>query len=198
GVEWEWSQQEDSWSLQAAGREITQLPPVRVPVDNAATALAAIFHSPLSVTDQAIREGLLKAQLAGRFQIIQESPRLIVDVAHNPHAAAYLAQQLQNLPARSGKLRAVMGILSDKDVTGVVAQLQPLVECWYCASLKGAVGGAGAPGLLAEELAAYVPDAQLFDSVSLAWQQAMQDAGPEDTIVVFGSFHIVAAVLNTL
>jgi folylpolyglutamate synthase/dihydropteroate synthase len=73
---------------------------------------------------------------AGRFQIVSESPRLILDVAHNPHAAAYLAGRLKSLP-KTGRVLAVIGMLHDKDIGGTLACMESVVDSWYCAPLEG-------------------------------------------------------------
>ncbi|MDA6077206.1 bifunctional tetrahydrofolate synthase/dihydrofolate synthase [Edwardsiella anguillarum] len=136
--------------------------------------------------------GLRDAVLPGRFQQLSEAPRLILDVAHNPHAAAYLAQRLRALPQR-GRLRMVIGMLSDKDIAGTLACLTPLVDQWYCAPLEGPRGAA------VSALTAHLPAAaQAFDGVEQAWRQAMADAAADDTVVVCGSFHTVAHVMAAL
>ncbi len=83
--------------------------------------------------------------LPGRFQIISDAPRVILDVAHNPHAAAYLAGRLKTL-AKTGRVLAVIGMLHDKDIAGTLANLAPEVDAWYCAPLEPARRDGGAAG----------------------------------------------------
>jgi dihydrofolate synthase/folylpolyglutamate synthase len=64
---------------------------------------------------------------------------VILDVAHNPHAAAYLAGRLKTL-AKTGRVLAVIGMLHDKDIAGTLANLAPEVDAWYCAPLEGPRG----------------------------------------------------------
>lgn len=192
GVDWDFSVEAQEWRWRDAHRHIEGLPLPQVPLANAATALAALCYGPLPVDDAAIRQGLRDAVLPGRFQQLSEAPRLILDVSHNPHAAAYLAQRLRALPAR-GRLRMVIGMLSDKDIAGTLACLTPLVDQWYCAPLAGPRGAA------VSALTAHLPaDAQAFDGVEQAWRQAMADAAADDTVVVCGSFHTVAHVMAAL
>ncbi|PIU17539.1 MAG: bifunctional folylpolyglutamate synthase/dihydrofolate synthase, partial [Gallionellales bacterium CG08_land_8_20_14_0_20_59_87] len=61
----------------------------------------------------AVRRGLAEVELTGRFQLVPGRPQLILDVAHNPHAARSLAQNLANLPP--AKTFAVFAMLKDKD-----------------------------------------------------------------------------------
>ncbi|ASY80166.1 bifunctional tetrahydrofolate synthase/dihydrofolate synthase [Pectobacterium polaris] len=191
GRDWEYSVQRETWSWQDKQRELSRLPLPNVPLANAATALAALHYSSLNVSEEAIRQGLQHAALPGRFQTVQASPRLILDVAHNPHAAAYLANRLAALP-KTGKVRAVVGMLSDKDIAGTLAHLTPLVDAWYCAPLEGPRGAT------AQQIAEHLTHSQSFSDVVAAWQQAMSEATDQDIVIVCGSFHTVAHVMEAL
>ncbi|MCA5919427.1 bifunctional tetrahydrofolate synthase/dihydrofolate synthase [Pectobacterium brasiliense] len=191
GRDWEYSMQRETWSWQDKQRELSRLPLPNVPLANAATALAALHYSSLNVSEEAIRHGLQYAALPGRFQTVQASPRLILDVAHNPHAAAYLANRLAELP-KTGKVRAVVGMLSDKDIAGTLAHLTPLVDAWYCAPLEGPRGAT------AQQIAEHLTRSQSFSDVVAAWKQAMSEATEQDIVIVCGSFHTVAHVMEAL
>ncbi|MCU1798692.1 bifunctional tetrahydrofolate synthase/dihydrofolate synthase [Pectobacterium polaris] len=191
GRDWEYSVQRETWSWQDKQRELSRLPLPNVPLANAATALAALHYSSLNVSEEAIRQGLQHAALPGRFQTVQASPRLILDVAHNPHAAAYLANRLAALP-KTGKVRAVVGMLSDKDIAGTLAHLTPLVDAWYCAPLEGPRGAT------AQQITEHLTHSQSFSDVVTAWQQAMSEATEQDIVIVCGSFHTVAHVMEAL
>ena len=190
--EWQYQPLATGWNWQSTEHYFTDLPLPDVPLANAATALAALMQSSLPISEQAIRDGLQQAKLPGRFQTISYDPRVILDVGHNPHAAAYLASKLANLPNKKGKLRAVVGMLTDKDIAGTLAHLVPLVDDWYCAPLTGP------RGTTAQQIAQYLPKAYTFNSVEAAWQQAYVDADKSDIIIIFGSFHTVAEVLQVL
>lgn len=185
---WKLIRHAHSWDFCDSQGCLTDLPLPAVPLDNAATALAALRVSPLRVDEEAIRAGLRQAALPGRFQIVAQRPRVILDVAHNPHAAHYLAQRLAALP-QQGQLRIVIGMLQDKDIEGTIAALRPIAQAWYCATL------AEERGASADQLGAFLPQARQFTDVPAAFRAAMQDAAPEDTVVVCGSFHTVAAVM---
>lgn len=192
GDAWSFSEQGERWQWEGDGTKLTNLPMPNVPLANAATALAALHYSALEIDEKAIFTGLQQATLPGRFQIVQRDPLLILDVAHNPHAAAYLAGQLAKLPRNGGKVRAVVGMLSDKDIAGTLACLNGLVDVWYCAPLEGPRGASVA--LLAQHLT----EPQQFSDVQTAWRQAMQDADLQDMVIVCGSFHTVAHVMAAL
>lgn len=189
--DWSYSVTHDSWSFHDAHGTVDQLPLPQVPLPNAATALAALRASPLNVDEAIIRRSLHLAMLPGRFQTVAESPRVILDVAHNPHAAGYLAGRLAEVP-RNGKVHAVVGMLHDKDIAGTLACLTPQVDYWYCAPLDGPRGAT------AEQLMVHLEGAQAFGSVELAWRQALQQATEQDIVLVCGSFHTVAQVMETM
>ncbi|RLM24879.1 bifunctional tetrahydrofolate synthase/dihydrofolate synthase [Brenneria alni] len=191
GRDWDFSIQRNGWSWQNKQRELSGLPMPNVPLANAATALAALNYSPLNVNEEAIRQGLSQAALPGRFQIVSEKPLLILDVAHNPHAAAYLASRLAMLP-RTGNIRAVIGMLADKDIGGTLCHLKPLVDEWYCAPLEGPRGATAA------QLAEHLARCRSFADVVSAWRQAMAESGEQDIVIVWGSFHTVAHVMEAL
>ena len=191
GVDWSYQQNGDSWSFRDAAGEITDLPLPQVPLPNAATALAALRASPLTVDEAIIRNTLHQAILPGRFQTVSFAPRVILDVAHNPHAAAYLVGRLAALP-KQGRVHAVVGMLHDKDIAGTLACLNPQIDAWYCAPLDGPRGAT------AEQLMEHLTDAQAFASVGEAWKQAMQQADEQDIVLVCGSFHTVAQVMETM
>lgn len=187
--DWWWHQDGQHWRWWDGLRELTALPLPAIPLENAATAVAVVGRLPFAVPEAAVRQGLREAALPGRFQCIGRASLTILDVAHNPHAAGYLARRLAALP-RTGKVRAVVGMLADKDIAGTLACLRGQVDVWYCASLDGPRAASAA------QLAAHLDsDAQRFEDVLSARHQAIADAAPEDCVLVFGSFHTVAPVM---
>ena len=105
---------------------------------NASAALAALeaLRTEIVIPQHAVRLGLSQAALPGRFQILPGQPVTILDVAHNPHAAAALGHNVANMPC-AGKTYAVVGMLRDKDVMGTLAKMVPHVDYWLCAGLPG-------------------------------------------------------------
>lgn len=192
GVAWSYSEQGEYWQWQGGETLLAGLPMPNVPLVNAATALAALSYSSLDIDHRAIHAGLQQAMLPGRFQLVCQEPRLILDVAHNPHAASYLAGRLAKLPRNGGKVRAVVAMLSDKDIAGTLASLRTQVDEWYCAPLDEPRGAR------AELLAQHLMQPRQFIDVETAWRQAMQDADKQDIVIVCGSFHTVAQVMMAL
>ncbi|MBX9961914.1 MAG: bifunctional tetrahydrofolate synthase/dihydrofolate synthase [Burkholderiales bacterium] len=166
---------------------------------NAAGAITALdtLRERLPVSANAIREGLVTVELAGRFQVLPGRPVAILDVAHNPHAAERFAGALGAM-TDVGATHAVFAMLRDKDIEGVARTVKTHVDRWYVAPLPGP-RGAAVPALLQALDAAQVFDpVQSFDSVAAALAAARAAARPDDRIVVFGSFLTVAQALETL
>ena len=168
----------------------------RYQLGNAACAITALdaLRERLPVSANAVREGLVGVELAGRFQVLPGRPTRVLDVAHNPHAARALAGALGAMGYHPRTL-AVFAMLGDKDVEGVAAALRDRVDAWYVAPLPGPRGVSGET--LAAALArAGVPVASIAveSDVAHAWRAARSAASEADRIVAFGSFLTVAAV----
>jgi dihydrofolate synthase/folylpolyglutamate synthase len=166
-------------------------------VGNAATALAALRRLaprlPLSRT--AIEAGLAGVRLPGRFQRIADAGGVewVLDVAHNPAAAAALAANLGRNPA-AGRTLAVCGMLGDKDVAGVLGALRGRVDRWYAATTDGPRGLTDA--VLARRGLEAGVEMMPAGPVPEALQRARAAAARGDRIVVFGSFHTVGPALG--
>ena len=162
-------------------------------LNNASAVLAALdaLKDRLPVGMDAIRRGLNEVQLPGRFQFLPGRPQMILDVAHNPHAARSLAQNLAALPPAPHTF-AVFAMLKDKDASGVVNALDPCIDTWL-------VAGIDAPrGATAQEMAEVLHAAGVrgriacFSCTAKALAHACNEAGENDRIIVFGSFYTVA------
>ncbi len=166
-------------------------------LSNASAVLAVLdaVSERLPVSMAAIRRGLTEVELAGRFQFVPGKPQLILDVAHNPHAARTLAKNLADLPP-CPHTYAVFGMLKDKDMAGVVETLNPHINTWLL------VGIAVPRGASAEELAAVLTSVgvqgqvKTFADTAEALAHACNVAGENDRIAVFGSFYTVAEAMQ--
>lgn len=165
-------------------------------LNNASAVLAALdaLKERLPVGMDAVRRGLNEVSLAGRFQVIPGRPQLIVDVAHNPHAARQLAKNLASLPP-APHTYAVFAMLKDKDIAGVAALLDAQIDTWLVAGID-APRGASADELGDLLLRVGVRGKVLrFADTEHALAHACNEAGENDRIAAFGSFYTVAAVL---
>ncbi|HWS74225.1 MAG TPA: bifunctional tetrahydrofolate synthase/dihydrofolate synthase [Quisquiliibacterium sp.] len=168
---------------------------------NASGVLAALeaLRERLPVTQQAVRQGFAVVDLPGRFQVLPGRPTVVLDVAHNPHAAAHLANNLDGMGAFR-RTWGVFGAMADKDIEAIVGHLKDRIDHWLVAGLPG--GRAAAPEALVARLAAAgvthggerIVEAHATPREALA--SAQERAGQDDRIVVFGSFLTVADVLE--
>jgi dihydrofolate synthase/folylpolyglutamate synthase len=166
---------------------------------NASAAIAALesMAGLLPVSMQDIRRGLMEVELPGRFQILPGRPTVVLDVAHNPHAAASLAANLGDM-GFFDRTWAVFGMLKDKDVAGVVERVASRIDRWLLASLDGPRGASA--GQLAEvlELMGIAQCADQFVGPAVAYRAAQEQAAQNDRIVVFGSFLTVAGAMSAM
>ena len=164
---------------------------------NAATALAALesLHERLPITAQAVRSGLALVELPGRFQIVPGRPVLVLDVAHNPQAAAALAVSLDQMGFYP-RTFAVFGVMADKDIANVIAPLRSLIDRWFVTDLP--IARAALAAEVAREVAAAMPQARVSTHATPgdALRAALAAADPADRILVFGSFYTVGGVLK--
>jgi dihydrofolate synthase / folylpolyglutamate synthase len=171
---------------------------------NASAALAALeaLRDRLPLGAQEVRNGLVMVDLPGRFQVLPGRPTVILDVAHNPHAAATLAQNLDNMGFHRYTF-AVFGAMQDKDIDGVIAQLKGKVDHWCVTDLPLPRAATAvdikskllAAGVVISEAAGAESSIQTFDSPAAAFANAENRADENDRIAVFGSFLTVAGVM---
>lgn len=166
-------------------------------LSNAACALAALdaVREWLPVAMKDVRQGLLEAELAGRFQVLPGRPVVVLDVAHNPQAARVLAANLGDMGFHP-RTWAVFGMLADKDVDGVIEALRERVTHWLPCTLEGR-RGASADFLAARLRAKELTVVDEYDTPELALRAAQEGAVEDDRILAFGSFLTVAAVLQS-
>lgn len=201
GHEFGFTKHQEQWSYRSkvVSRNALPYPALRgaYQLNNASAALAALdaLRDTLPVSMAAVRRGLVEVQLAGRFQFVPGRPTLILDVAHNPHAAHSLAQNLAALPP-CPRTFAVFAMLRDKDMAGVIAALDPHIDVWLVAGIDAPRGAA------AEELAQVLHQCAVrgeilpFADVAQALRHACNVAGENDRIAAFGSFHTVAEAMQ--
>jgi len=164
---------------------------------NASGVLAAFeaLRERLPVPAQAVRQGLATVELPARFQIVPGQPTLVLDVAHNPHAVAALAVNLDQMGFYP-RTHAVFGMMADKDVDTVVARIAALVDAWYCTDLP--LARAASAAQLAARVRHLAPQSAVtqYTDPPAALAAAVECADPADRILVFGSFLTVGGVLR--
>jgi len=202
GQDFDWQVDGDNWSWQGATHDFEGLAHPSLAGEhqlaNAAGVLALIEAAGLEelLNSDAISTSLQRVQLDGRLQKISANGNWIVDVAHNPDAARVLAAALR-ADGHTGKTVAILGMLDDKDVEGVVAHLADEVDHWIAvtADSQRAFG--------ADELGRRVANASntaclVADSLIAAMDRAQELTNADDRVLVTGSFYLVGPALNQL
>lgn len=188
------------WRWRELGFELElPVPALAAPVQlrNAAIAIAALraLDAPF---DQAVyAAGIAAARLPARMQAFERGGvQVLADVGHNPQAARALADALQ-ASSIAGSTRAVYAALADKDHAGVVAALAPAVQDWYLAgTLAAGTRGQGAQALAQQLAGTAAAHAPRHEDVSAALAAALAASRPGDRVLVFGSFHAAALVMQ--
>lgn len=195
GDAWQWQGIDGSKSpLNFNALELPQLA-----LANVSLALQALSLLPLRISEDDINAGLRGLRLAGRFEIRRDrktSKTVIFDVAHNPAAAALLAENLrlyrQQNPAIT-QLAVVIAVMADKDIETMATALESCSDIWYIAQVEEA------RGMAAEEVAQHIKSGDngnhllQFDTVAEAYRAACDQTAENGLIVVTGSFLTVAA-----
>jgi dihydrofolate synthase / folylpolyglutamate synthase len=167
---------------------------------NASAALAVLetLQPRLPVTQNHVKRGLLEVEWPGRMQVLPGRPAVVLDVAHNPHAARALHDALGAMGFYQNTY-AVFGMLKDKDIDAVIGIIKDRIDYWCIAGLETLAGERGtSAAMLAEKLKNHGLQEQvsLHVSIAKAFESARELAGQNDRILAFGSFYTVAEVLR--
>ncbi|MFL1586281.1 bifunctional tetrahydrofolate synthase/dihydrofolate synthase [Stutzerimonas stutzeri] len=194
--DWHWR------GVDAAGAplELHGLPLLTLPMENAALALQAYAMLGLPWDPARLARALLQTRVVGRLdsrQVVWNGRRiaLLLDVGHNPHAAAFLAQRLEQRPVAGTRL-AVFGLLADKDLAGVLDALVPSISDWAVAPLP--TPRTQSATQLAAALLERGASVSEYATIEQALEAQCARAESVDEILVFGSFYCVAAALEWL
>jgi dihydrofolate synthase/folylpolyglutamate synthase len=199
GHEYGFKAHQGQWDFYGNERDRTALPMPSLrgafQLHNASAVLMALEAIRLPVSMDAVRRGLSQVQLSGRFQLVPGRPQLILDVAHNPHAARSLVQNLATLPT-CHHTYAVFAMLQDKDIAGVAETMLSCVDTWLVASIDAARGADTTQ--LSDVLHHLGVKGQIivFANIAFAISHACQESAENDRIIVFGSFYTVAAAMK--
>ncbi len=183
------------WNWRGVKGRMEGLPQPRLALENVSTALTAVEALGLPVNETACRSGILQAAVAGRLErLALHGVEIVLDVAHNPHGAAFFMQQL---PPAAGRVRAVFAMLADKDAGATLDACLGRVDVWYPAALPVARGQSG-DALLPLLMARGMCVEGVFPHVGGALASALSASHPGDRILVFGSFYTVSAAREWL
>jgi dihydrofolate synthase/folylpolyglutamate synthase len=167
------------------------LPLPHIPMQNVSTGLQVLQILELDLSEEQIAHVITDTRVPGRCQILSQSPKVMLDVAHNPHATGYLLSQIAKCDYNN--LFLVVGMLKDKDIKASLADFSGLNARWM-------LGGLDVPrGATAADIKSVLDEQQKvleFSTVAQAFEKANALADEQDLIVVFGSFFTVSDILK--
>lgn len=166
-------------------------------LQNVATAIQTIEVMRLQgieIPDEAIYEGLRAVQthtgFAGRWQVLQKNPLLVADCAHNTGGLTLLFRQVKEQSYQ--QLHVVTGAVNDKDLDAGLSLFPAHATYYFC---KPDIPR-GLDAVHLQELALSKGlKGTSYTSVFAALQQALQNAGKNDMILICGSIFVVAEAL---
>jgi dihydrofolate synthase/folylpolyglutamate synthase len=140
---------------------------------------------------------LQNINLQGRFQKINSRPQVFVDVAHNVQAAEVLSAQINTLAADvRGETWAIVAMLADKDVSGVLSTVIPEVDRWCLAGLSEVSRGLGVESLAELGRESLINQCTIqAPTVEEACELVLSKTSENDQVIIFGSFYTVAAAM---
>lgn len=146
------------------------------------------------ITEENIKNGFQKVikntGLLGRWQQLNETPKVICDTAHNSHGLKIVLNQIQN--EKFEELHIVLGVVNDKDLNEILPLFPKNAKYYFC---KPNIPR----GLDADILQKKASDLQLngkvYNSVSNAYHEALKSSTEKDFIYIGGSTFVVAEVL---
>lgn len=152
---------------------------------------SALREYDILVSRENIRSGIAKTNFPARLELLNDSPIVILDGAHNLSGAQTLEKALVLLGERN--IHGVIGMVEEKDVDGVLKALAP--------HFKTAVATRDMlnsrfirPEKLALKLKKYCDDVSFCDNPIEALNIAAFDAQPEDVILVCGSLYLASTL----
>lgn len=163
--------------------------------NNVKTAVKAIQElKGVTISEKNIKNGLSKVvkntNLKGRWQVLQEHPKVICDTAHNKEGLFYTLQQLKK--EKYKQLHIVLGVVSDKNLSEILPMFPQKAKYYFCK--PNIPRGLSASELL-EKASVFSLKGEMFGSVNQAFEKSKVNASKEDVIYVGGSTFVVAEIL---
>lgn len=189
-------ERDDSWNWYSRTNQWKYLKKPRLHLNAAAAFLMALEVLALDkkILARDISEWFLRAKLFGRFTYLNKPFPTILDVAHNPQAAKWLATQISSIAPVS----VVFSALSDKNIDEMISIVNPYVHEWYCAPIVHP------RGITLDSLKHYFQNANIqnvkfYSNLNDAYNHAVFEASQytkSKFILAFGSFHVVSSIAN--
>jgi len=164
--------------------------------ENAAAAVCALEAlSNAGVPHAMVERGLARIDWPGRLEAVHESPLVLMDGGHNPHAAEALRQTLEEFCPRR-RIHLLIGVSADKPVEEIGKRLAGLSASATCTASRHP--RALSPTALAKRLAPFCADVHVMSDPIDAYTYLLNAVSPEDVIVVMGSLFLVGQLRAAL
>lgn len=202
GIDFDSERMPGSWiwhGVDASGHKLirSNLPVPGLDSDNVAIALQALAVLNRLPAVKSLKKELPELSLEGRFQRIAFGEvAVLLDVAHNPAAAARLANRLG--PGGGARTLAVFAAMGDKDIDGMLKGLKPCIEKWLFAAIPNVPRAASLDQLRQSASRVGITEATFESSVAAAMERGFACLGRSGQLLVFGSFYTVAEALQAL
>jgi dihydrofolate synthase/folylpolyglutamate synthase len=203
GREYDFELEPGGWRWMGPGLPALTLEPPslrgKAQYDNAAAVLMCAFclrdKLPLSLGN--LRQGLQRARIPGRFEVLPGKTTWILDVAHNEPAATLLSENLASLRC-TGRKHVVLGMLADKEPETVAAPLMEWADIWHLGASDDP--RAMSTDRLSKTLRGLRTNATLriYGSIRGAVLGAHDAAERDDCVLAYGSFTTVEAAKRHL
>lgn len=165
------------------------------------TAVSILRRQGIVISDEAVKKGFEQVieltGLMGRWQKLDDKPLTICDTAHNTGGLQYIFRHLASLPHRH--LHLVLGMVSDKDVDGILSMLKAQIPSPYSIYFtQASVRRAMPADELAKKAEAHNLHGTIYNNVESAFISAKANAEADDIIYIGGSTFVVADLLSVI
>lgn len=152
------------------------------------------LKSDFNISEENIKNGIanvvINTHLQGRWQILQENPKVICDTAHNAHGLEMVMQQLKK--ETYNQLHIVLGVVNDKDLAAILPLFPKNANYYFCKPKNER-------GLnvttLQEKAKSYQLNGNIYTSVSKAYKAALEKSSDKDLIFIGGSNFVVSEII---
>ena len=167
-------------------------------ISNKKTALQTIrvlqIQGDFEITEENIQNGFLNVinttGLQGRWQQLKSQPKVICDTAHNSHGLKIVLNQIKK--EQFEELHFVLGVVNDKDLEEILPLFPKEAHYYFCK--PNILRGLDAV-ILQQRATDFQLNGKVYNSVSNAYQAALQNANKSDFVYIGGSTFVVAEVL---
>ncbi|WP_158844735.1 bifunctional folylpolyglutamate synthase/dihydrofolate synthase [Algibacter sp. L1A34] len=163
-------------------------------IQTVVTAIKILQKKSYSISSRDIKKGLLNVirntGLLGRWQVLNENPKVVCDTGHNREGLIYVMKQLSNEVYNN--LHIVFGVVNDKDLSSIIDLLPKKAEYYFC---KPNISRGLAADELKEVFNAHNLKGESYNSVNEAYNIALEKANADDFIFIGGSTFVVAEII---